>query len=36
MLKREADFDPGNEEESWFDSAKPWQGEPPDIVYNGA
>ena len=34
MLKGEAEFDPGNEEGSGFDSAKPWQGEPPDVVYN--
>jgi type I restriction enzyme R subunit len=34
MLKGEAEFDPGNEEGSAFDSAKPWQGEPPDVVYN--
>jgi type I restriction enzyme R subunit len=34
MLKGEADFDPGNEEGSGFDSARPWQGAPPDVVYN--
>jgi len=34
MLKGEAEFDPGNEEGSSFDSAKPWKGEPPDVVYN--
>ena len=34
MLKGEAEFDAGNEEGSAFDSAKPWQGEPPDVVYN--
>ena len=34
MLKGEAEFDPGNEEGSSFDSVKPWQGEPPDVVYN--
>jgi type I restriction enzyme R subunit len=34
MLKGEAEFDPGNEEGSAFDSARPWQGEPPDVVYN--
>jgi type I restriction enzyme R subunit len=34
MLKGEVEFDPGNEEGSAFDSAKPWQGEPPDVVYN--
>lgn len=34
MLKGEAEFDPGNEEGSSFDTAKPWRGEPPDVVYN--
>ena len=34
MLKGEAEFDAGNEEGSGFDTAKPWQGEPPDVVYN--
>ncbi|MGH6636002.1 MAG: DEAD/DEAH box helicase family protein [Gammaproteobacteria bacterium] len=34
MLKGEAEFDPGNEEGSGFDSAKPWQGEPPEVVSN--
>ena len=34
MLKGEAEFDAANEEGSAFDSAKPWQGEPPDVVYN--
>lgn len=34
MLKGETDFDPENEEGSGFDSAKPWKGEPPDVVYN--
>ena len=34
MLKGESEFDPGNEEGSGFDSAKPWKGEPPDVVYN--
>jgi type I restriction enzyme R subunit len=34
MLKGETEFDVGNEEGSAFDSAKPWQGEPPDVVYN--
>ncbi len=34
MLKGEAEFDAGNEEGSSFDSAKAWQGEPPDVVYN--
>jgi type I restriction enzyme, R subunit len=35
MLKGEAEFDAENEEGSGFDSAKPWKGEPPDVVYNG-
>lgn len=34
MLKGEPEFDPGNEEGSAFDTAKPWQGEPPEVVYN--
>ena len=34
MLKGEAEFDAGNEEGSGFDSAKPWQGEPPQVVYD--
>lgn len=34
MLKGETEFDAGNEEGSAFDSAKPWQGQPPEIVYN--
>lgn len=34
MLKDETDFDAGSEEGSAFDTAKPWQGEPPDVVYN--
>jgi type I restriction enzyme, R subunit len=34
MLKGEHDFDVSNEEGSAFDSARPWQGEPPDVVYN--
>jgi type I restriction enzyme, R subunit len=34
MLKGEAEFDADNEEGSGFDTAKPWQGEPPDVVYN--
>jgi type I restriction enzyme R subunit len=36
MLKGEAEFDPGNEEGSAFDSAKPWQGDPPEVVYHAA
>jgi type I restriction enzyme R subunit len=34
MLKGEPEFDAGNEEGSAFDSARPWQGEPPDVIYN--
>ena len=34
MLKGDREFDAENEEGSAFDSAKPWQGEPPDVVYN--
>jgi len=34
MLKGEVEFDDGNEEGSSFDTAKPWKGEPPDVVYN--
>jgi type I restriction enzyme R subunit len=34
MLKGDAEFDAGNEEGSAFDSAKPWQGDPPEVVYN--
>ncbi|MGQ0551706.1 MAG: type I restriction endonuclease subunit R [Planctomycetota bacterium] len=34
MLKGEPEFDPENEDGSGFDSAKPWKGEPPDVVYN--
>ena len=34
MLKGETEFDAGNEEGPAFDTAKPWQGEPPDVVYN--
>jgi type I restriction enzyme R subunit len=36
MLKGEADFDAGNEEGSGFDTAKPWEGEPPGVAYNAA
>ena len=36
MLKGEAEFDSGNEEGSGFDTAKPWQGEPPAVAYNAA
>ena len=36
MLKGETEFDPGNEEGSAFDSAKPWQGEPPEVAYNAS
>jgi type I restriction enzyme R subunit len=34
MLKGEAEFDAANEEGSAFDSARPWKGPPPDVVYN--
>ncbi|MFZ4776638.1 MAG: DEAD/DEAH box helicase family protein [Terrimicrobiaceae bacterium] len=34
MLKGEPEFEEENEEGSSFDSAKPWKGEPPDVVYN--
>ncbi|MBI3427065.1 MAG: DEAD/DEAH box helicase family protein [Acidobacteria bacterium] len=34
MLKGEAEFDAGNEEGSGFDTAKVWQGKPPDVIYN--
>jgi type I restriction enzyme R subunit len=34
MLKGEAEFDPGNEEGSAFDTAMPWVAEPPPVVYN--
>ncbi len=36
MLKGEAEFDAASEEGSAFDTAKPWKGEPPDVVYNAA
>ena len=34
MLKGDAEFDAGDEEGSGFDTAKPWHGEPPEVVYN--
>jgi len=34
MLKEDPEFDAENEEGSAFDSAKPWQGDPPEVVYN--
>ncbi len=34
MLKGDPEFDEANEEGSAFDSARPWKGEPPDVVYN--
>ncbi|MGH7078473.1 MAG: DEAD/DEAH box helicase family protein, partial [Acetobacteraceae bacterium] len=34
MLKGEEEFDAGNEEGSAFDTAKPWQGAPPEVVYD--
>ncbi len=36
MLKGDEEFDAGNEEDSAFDSARPWQGSPPEVVYNAA
>lgn len=36
MLKGDVEFDAENEEGSAFDSAKPWNGEPPEVVYNAA
>lgn len=34
MLKGDTEFDAGNEEGSGFDTDRPWQGTPPDVVYN--
>src|SRR6267378_3678333 len=34
MSQWEVEYDTENEEGSAFDSAKPWKGEPPDVVYN--
>ena len=34
MLKGDAEYDAGNEDESAFDDAAPWQGEPPSVAYN--
>ena len=34
MLKGDVEFDPGNEEGSAFDTARPWRGDPPDVAYN--
>ncbi|MHB9082098.1 MAG: type I restriction endonuclease subunit R, partial [Pirellulaceae bacterium] len=34
MLKGDVEFDEANEDGSAFDTAKPWKGEPPDVVYN--
>jgi type I restriction enzyme, R subunit len=36
MLKGDAEFDPGNEEGSAFDTARPWRGHPPDVAYNAS
>jgi type I restriction enzyme, R subunit len=36
MLKGDEEFDPGNEEGSGFDTAKPWEAEPPPVAYNSA
>ena len=34
MLKGDAEFDVGNEEDSTFDTARPWHGEPPEVAYS--
>lgn len=34
MLKGETEFDAVNEEDSAFDTGKPWRGPPPEVVYN--
>ena len=34
MLKGDAEYDAGNEDESAFEAAAPWQGEPPSVAYN--
>jgi len=34
MLKGQTEFDAGNEEGSGFDTARPWQREPPEVVYS--
>ena len=34
MLKGDAEYDSGNEEDSAFDSPPSWHGEPPDVEYN--
>jgi type I restriction enzyme R subunit len=34
MLKGDSDLDADSDEGPGFDSAKPWKGEPPDVVYN--
>jgi len=34
MLKGDPEFDAENEEGSAFDSARPWHGDPPEVVYN--
>jgi type I restriction enzyme, R subunit len=36
MLRGEAEFDPGNEEGSGFDTAKVWNGPPPEVAYHSA
>lgn len=36
MLKGDPDLDPASEEGSAFDTARPWQGEPPAVAYNAA
>lgn len=34
MLKGDEEFDAGNEEGTAFDSARQWQGEPPEVAYS--
>jgi len=34
MLKGETEFDAANEEDSAFDTGKPWRAPPPEVVYN--
>ena len=34
MLKGDTEYDEANEEGSAFDTAKPWKGDPPNVVYN--
>ena len=36
MLRGETDYDPGNEEDSGFEPARQWRGDPPEVSYNAA